>query len=212
MQGERNSLLTKLKEVVSDLFVLKCFCHTFHLVAGHACGALSKTAEELVHDTYNYFKLLPNRQKSFEEFQHFANSEPHKLLKPCQTRWFSISQCVYRILAQWSALELYFTEEDFGMRILQANIIRQALAYPYMKATLEFSSFVLRDLAELNKMFQSDSFQLYLLLPETERVLRMFDANFMKRECMNYKYQRLKIHQIRCNKIKSILVYLLVRH
>lgn len=37
MQGERNSLLTKLKDAVYDLFVVKCFCHTFHLFAGHAC-------------------------------------------------------------------------------------------------------------------------------------------------------------------------------
>lgn len=73
MQGEKNSLLTKLKNTVPDLFVVKCFCHTFHLVASHACEALSKTAEQLIHDIYNYYKLSPNRQKSYEEFQHFAD-------------------------------------------------------------------------------------------------------------------------------------------
>ncbi|KAK4319067.1 hypothetical protein Pmani_009961 [Petrolisthes manimaculis] len=187
MQGERNSLLTKLKDAVPDLFVMKCFCHTFHLVAGHACGALSKTAEEIIHDTYNYFKLSPNRQKSYEEFQHFANCKPHKLLKPCQTRWLSISQCVDRILSQWPALELYFTEEAFGMKNLQSDRILQALKSPYIKATLEFSSFVLGDFAGLNKNFHSNSFQLHLLLPETERVLRMFASNFMKRELIKYK-------------------------
>ena len=192
MQGDKNSLLTKLQDVVPDLFVVKCFCHTFHLVAGHACEALSATAEHLIHDIYNYFKLSPNRQKSYEEFQHFAECDPHKLLKPCQTRWLSISQCVERILAQWSALELYFTAEAHGMKTLQADKILRALKSPYVKATLEFTSFVLGDLVGLNKLFQSNSFKLHMLLPETERVLRMFILNFMKRELVTYKLPALE--------------------
>ncbi|XP_066941049.1 uncharacterized protein [Macrobrachium rosenbergii] len=188
MQGEKNSLLTKLKEAVPDLFVMKCFCHTFHLVAGHACDkALSKTADQLIHDVYNYFKLSPNRQESFEEFQHFVECEPHRLLKPCQTRWLSISQCVDRILEQWSALELYFTGEAIAAKDLPADRILQALKSPYIKATLEFTSFVLGDLVSLNTLFQSNSFKLHMLLPESERVLRMFGSNYMKRESISFK-------------------------
>ena len=56
MQGASNSLLTKIKEKVPDVFVLKCFCHSFHLVACYACKKLSRSAEQLVHDIYNYFK------------------------------------------------------------------------------------------------------------------------------------------------------------
>lgn len=104
MQGQSNSFLTRMKEVVPDLFVLKCFCHSFHLVAEHACAALLRTAEQLIHDVYNYFKNAPNRQKSYEEFQSFVQCEPHKILKPCQTRCLSVAQCVNRILEQWTAL------------------------------------------------------------------------------------------------------------
>ena len=55
MQGQNNSFLTRMKEMVPDLFVLKCFCHSFHLVAEHACAVLSKSSEQLIHDIYNYF-------------------------------------------------------------------------------------------------------------------------------------------------------------
>ena len=36
-------------------------------------------------------------------------------------------------------------------------------------------------LVGLNAMFQSNSFKLHLLLPEVERVIRMFGSNFTKR-------------------------------
>lgn len=68
-----------------------------------------------MHDIYNYFKLSPNRQKSSEEFQHFADCEPHKLLRSCQTKWLSIFQCVDRILTQWSAVEVYFAKKTHGI-------------------------------------------------------------------------------------------------
>ena len=64
MQGQNNSFLTQMKEVVPDIFVLKCFCHSFHLVAEHACASLSKSAEQLIHNVYNFFKNVPNRLKS----------------------------------------------------------------------------------------------------------------------------------------------------
>ena len=111
MQGQNNNFfLTRMKEVVPDIFVLKCFCHSFHLVAEHACTSLLKTAEQLIH-VYNYFKNAPNRLKSYKEFQAFVQCKPHKILKPCQTRWLSVAQCVNCILEQWTALELFFTSE-----------------------------------------------------------------------------------------------------
>jgi hypothetical protein len=140
-------------------------------VAEHACATLSKTANQLIHNVYNYFKLSPNRQKSFEEFQHFVNVEPHKILKPCQTRWLSALQCVQRILEQWSALDLYFISEYTATKSPQAERITNAFKSSYIKATLEFSSYVLGDLNGLNVMFQSNSFYLHRLLQEVEHVV-----------------------------------------
>eukprot|EP00112_Aurelia_sp_Birch-Aquarium-sp1_P014236 Seg306.6 transcript_id=Seg306.6/GoldUCD/mRNA.D3Y31 product="Zinc finger protein 862" protein_id=Seg306.6/GoldUCD/D3Y31 len=179
MQGQNNSLLTRMKAVVPKLFVLKCYCHSFHLVASHACNVLSKTAEQLIHDIYNYFKNSPNRQKSYEEFQHFVECQPHRILKPCQTRWLSVSQCIHRILEQWPALQLFFISEVSEMKSPQAERIVTSLQTPYIKATLEFTDFVLGDLTGLNAMFQSESFKLHRLLHEIERVVKMFCNNFM---------------------------------
>eukprot|EP00794_Sanderia_malayensis_P001634 gene1634-1812_t len=154
MQGRNNSLLTQMKAAVPDLYILKCYCHSFNLVAGHACETLSNTAEQLTHDIYNYFKDSPNRKKIFEEFQHFYDCEPHKILKSCQTRWLSLSQCLTRIISQWPALEYFFTAEIFETKSLQAEKILQHLKLNYIKATFEFIDFVLGDLKGLRVLAQ----------------------------------------------------------
>ncbi|GFO38100.1 proteinral transcription factor ii-i repeat domain-containing protein 2 [Plakobranchus ocellatus] len=43
MQGSKDSVLTCMMEVMPGLFVLKCFCHNFYLVAEHASKYLSAT-------------------------------------------------------------------------------------------------------------------------------------------------------------------------
>lgn len=182
MQGRNNSFLTRMLQKNPDLYVLKCFCHSFHLVASHACQTLAKSAEMLVHDIYNYFKNSPNRKKSFEEFQHFFHCEPHRLLKPCQTRWLSLSQCVARILEQWSAVEMFFTAEAHETKSPHAERVYRAMKCPGIKATIEFMDYVLGDLTGLNTLFQSNEFKLHRLLPEVKRVVRMFCLNFMKRD------------------------------
>lgn len=193
MQGQNNSFLTRMKEMVPDLFVLKCFCHSFHLVAEHACAALSKTADQLVHDVYNYFKNAPNRQMSYEDFQAFVQCEPHKILKPCQTRWLSVAQCVNRILQQWTALELFFVSEAAETKSPTTERILNALRSPYVKATLEFTDYVLGDLTGLNKLFQSDRFKLHRLLPEVERVVRMFSQNFMAKPNRSIEFANINV-------------------
>ncbi|XP_076811997.1 uncharacterized protein LOC143458967 isoform X2 [Clavelina lepadiformis] len=162
MQGGSNSFLTRMLEKIPDIYVLKCYCHSIQLVANHACKKLSKTAEQLVQDIYNYFKNSSSRQESLKEFQHFCKTEPHKMLKMCQTRWLSLQMCTSRIVEQWKPLQLFFTA-------------------PYLRASFEFMNFVLDELTGLNRLFQSNEFQLHNLYPEVVRVMKMFALNFMKR-------------------------------
>ena len=123
MQEKNDSVLTRMKGVAPGLFVVKCYCHTFHLIAEHASKALSKTADQLIHDVYNYFKSSPNRQNSYAEFQSFLELYIQRILKPCQTRWLSVAKCVERILEQWPALELYYVAEADENKLPQADRI-----------------------------------------------------------------------------------------
>ena len=108
--------------------------------------------------------MLIIENKGIIEFQQFVHTDVHKILKPCQTRWLSVSMCVERVLEQWQALELFFTAAEVAEENSpQAERILSALKSPYIKATLEFSEFTPGDLVGLNMLFQSKRFKLHTL-------------------------------------------------
>ena len=109
MFREHNSVASRLKEKILDIFLMRCICHSAHLCASHACEKLRipRTAEEL-RDVYNYYSHSAKCQAEFRAVQTFAELEPHKLLRPCQTRWLSLHACISRVIEQWDVLIQYF--------------------------------------------------------------------------------------------------------
>ena len=71
MFGEHNSVVSRLKEKIPNIFVMRCICHIAHLRASRACEKLPRTAEELMRDVYNYFSHSAERQEQFRVVQHF---------------------------------------------------------------------------------------------------------------------------------------------
>lgn len=86
MMGDHNSLSSRLKTDIPNLFIMKCICHSFNLCASYACITLPRTVEQLARDVYNYFMSGPKRLSELKEFKDFAKVKPHKLLHPSQTR------------------------------------------------------------------------------------------------------------------------------
>ena len=98
MFGEHNSVVSRLKENIPSIFIMRCICHTSHLCASYACEKLPRTPEDLIHGVYNYFSHSAKQQGEFQKFQMFAKIEPHKILKRSQTWWLSLHQCVERLI------------------------------------------------------------------------------------------------------------------
>ena len=86
MFGEHNSIASRLREENPHIFLMKCICHSAHLCASHACEKLPRNVEELLRDIYNYFAHSAKRQSQYAVVQHFIDIEPHKILRPSQTR------------------------------------------------------------------------------------------------------------------------------
>jgi hypothetical protein len=107
MMGIHNSLSTKLKNNIPNLFLMKCTCHSFSLCANYACEKLPESIEQVARDIYTYFQHSFKKQSEFRELQHFVEVKPHKLLQPSHTRWLSLHSVVKRILEQYNALVLY---------------------------------------------------------------------------------------------------------
>ena len=64
---------------------MQFICYSAHLCASHTCEKLPKTAENLLHDVYNYFCHSAKRQCELKEFQYFTETELHKLVCGSQT-------------------------------------------------------------------------------------------------------------------------------
>lgn len=114
MMGNNHSVATLLRDELPDIIIVKCSCHMIHLCASYACLKLPKSLEDLCRNIFTHFNLSSKRQDAFKEFQNFVGVEPHKILSSGQTRWLSLEQCVQRLLEQWDALTLYFTELSFS--------------------------------------------------------------------------------------------------
>ena len=72
MFGQHNSVVTQLKELIPDLFVMKCLCHTAHLCASHACERLPRVIEDLVRDISSHFAHSAKPLGEYKEFQQFT--------------------------------------------------------------------------------------------------------------------------------------------
>ncbi|KAF0694556.1 zinc finger MYM-type protein 1-like [Aphis craccivora] len=131
MFGEHNSVSAKLKEQFPGIFLQKCICHSLHLVASAACKTLPRDCEDLVRDLYvfNYFKASCKRISEFK-FVFICELEPHKMLRPPQTRWLSLGMTVSRIIDQWEALKKYFAKNHKDDRLKMAENIYHRLHDP----------------------------------------------------------------------------------
>lgn len=163
MLGPHHSLSSLLKNDIPRLFIMKCICHSYALCASYACLKLPRGIEDLARDVYSYFSCSPKRQGTFQEFQEFVQAKPHKLLHPCQTRWLSLESVVSRLLEQYNALRLYFTDAVVSERLLACENILQKLNDPTTKLYLQFLEYVLPIFNMLNKQMQSESPQIHIL-------------------------------------------------
>lgn len=163
MMGNNNSFRTKIENESPCVFVMNCICHSAHLVASYACATLPRQAEEFVRDIYSYFNHSAHRLADLAEFQHFTDTEPHKLLHPCQTRWLSLHQRISRLMEQWHALTKYFAYVAREEKVIKAEKLHGLLCNRHFKLVFYFLNFILPKLTEFNLLFQSTAPTLHLL-------------------------------------------------
>ena len=157
MFGQYHSVVTLLKAEIPHLYCIKSLCHSAHLCASHGCEQLPRSVEDLVRKIYSHFSHSAKRLAQYKRFQAFTDTKPHKLLKPAQTRWLSLEQCIVQVLEQWQALEEYFKEASETSRLVSPCTIYAALKNPIVKLYYQFLKFVLPKFTNFNKLLQSES-------------------------------------------------------
>ena len=146
----------------------------------HACEKLPRTAEDLLHDVYNYFCHSAKRQSELKEFQYFTETEPHKLLRASQTRWLSLHSCVIRLIEQWDALLHYFQMAVQRDNLLVTEKILSLMQNPIWKLYYFFLEFVLPKFTGLNLMFQSAKVSIHCLHASFVAIYKEFLSCYLK--------------------------------
>ncbi|XP_038067743.1 uncharacterized protein LOC119737452 [Patiria miniata] len=165
MHGDQDSVKTRLMSVNPHMAAVNRSWHSAALVASQACEVFPGSLEKLVHNVYNYFAHSNKRTAAFKTFQLLTDTEPHKLLKPRQTQWLSLSECITRLLEQWDALLMFMHAQDLSETEsdTQACGILAVMRDPYTKIYLEFLSFALPKILAFNKTLESSGSTIHML-------------------------------------------------
>lgn len=187
MMGSHNSLATKLRNDIPNLFIFKCICHSFHLCASYACMKLPRYVEDVARDVYNYISNNPKRLCEYKEFQQFLHLKPHKLLHQAQTRWLSLHSVVKRILSQYPSLKLYFTSAALNDGLENAKIILDRLTNPLTLLYFEFLDFVLPFFIDLNIEMQSTTVKIHVVYDRIGSLYKEILNCYMKQNYISNK-------------------------
>ena len=200
MVGVHNSVTSRLIAENSEICIIPCICHSIHLAARHACKKLPKYVEKFLHSLHSYFSQSPKRQHILEDAQQFTKVAKRKVLQPSATRWLALSECIKRVLSQWTVLfsvlaEAASEKDDAAVKIFSTfNCL-------YTKAYLQFMEYILSIFTELNKLFQSSKVLIHLLLPECYRLLKKLASNFVQSKYL----KEPNIHKINVNNVDNLL-------
>lgn len=204
MMGKYNSVKTRLEATVKHIFVFGCCCHLMHLCAVGANANIPKYIEELTRDIYSHFAFSTKRRIEFAEYQQFLEIEFHQILRSASTRWLSLevnNHVIYihylnkyfflqaatnRLLEQWDALQLYFTNCSFDAKkdveCIRTEFMVQSLRNPITKSYFLFLSHILKILNGFNTEFQSEKSLIHLVIPRITTIFRTISRSFMKNE------------------------------
>nr|CAI5823731.1 unnamed protein product [Callosobruchus analis] len=178
--GDKTGVKARLREKNSNMFVLGCSCHSFHLAASAACCKLPQWVENFARDIYTYFAHSSKKLGELKVCQVFADTEPHTTLKLSQTRWLSLQAVDSRLVEQWPALILHFTaaamEKDSAY---DTNAILNALNNKCFKLYFYFLTYILKIVNILNLEFQRETPKLYLL-QDRLTTYKTIMSNFIK--------------------------------
>lgn len=105
MVGVQNSVLSRVCEATNNQVIdFGCVSHITNLCANSLVKALHYPVEDLLIDTYYFFRGSSNRREEYKEFQIFTGVDIEEILKHVSTRWLSLEKCVGRTISQWEAL------------------------------------------------------------------------------------------------------------
>ena len=159
MVGKHNSVTALFKQEIQDLVIIKCVCHSLHLCAEKAAETLPRQLEFLVRECHNWFSYSSKRLEKYKKLYEAINGNrsPKKIQGLSGTRWLSRYEAICTILEQWDELKLLFSLAKSEDKCYMAEQLHDIMRRLPFKAFLVFLESELKNITNVNKLFQSDN-------------------------------------------------------
>jgi len=103
-------------------------------------------------------------------------------LRPSDTRWLSLQACVERIIQQWDALQLFFTNAAIVENVHAAEPILLFLSDKKMKCFMLFLNFILPKINTINKFFQRNDVIIHKIKKVLNSLYKQICRLFMQQQ------------------------------
>ena len=156
MVGIHHSVSTYFKDLIPEIVMFKCVCHSLQLAASKAAEAMPAHIDFMVRESYNWFSHSTKRLVEYRQLHKtITNEVPTKLLQLSTTRWMSRYDCIRRIIDQWEPLKLCFQLASSGQeKCYTARQLASMYQDPKNYVFLVFLEGTLKDFSRVNKLFE----------------------------------------------------------
>ena len=196
MVGAHHSVSTFSKQLVPNIVVFKCVCHSLQLAA-----VLPSRVDFLIRESYNWFSHNSKRLYDYRELHmKLTNEVPNKLLQLCATRWMSRYECVKRILDQWKVMQDFFHQTALEEKCYNARQLDCTYQDPKNYAHLIFLQSILKDFSRLNKLFELRDADVVSLGDD----FVLFYQSLLQRIVVPDKLQAVSVKDLLCNELRPL--------
>lgn len=194
--GKNKSLFTLLKDIVPNIQLLKCVCHSFNTCAANACLELTSSLEFLIRESRSWFSYSSLRQLTYKVLFEalYEGKKPPRLAQLSTTRWLSWYSCVKAVLSQWLPLKTHFNIISNGPdKCYTSRILSDMFEDETHLLYLIFLKPILYDVTQVNLVFQSTNVDLSkaysdmksLLVSLIKRILKPLHIRNVLKNCNN---------------------------
>lgn len=186
--GQNHSLYTLLREISPNIQLIKCICHSLNTCSSKASEKIPTHIEFLLRESVSWFSHGPLRRMKYSTMYKTINgdgSKQKKLKKLCATRWLAFYNCISIILDQWLELKTCFVMAAVKEKCESAQILSNMYKDDSNLLYLTFLKPILREVTNVNLLFQSDHADLTKVYGDLKSLLvaaskRIINPNFLR--------------------------------
>lgn len=141
-----------------SLQLVSCDCHSLETIAKNAVQSLPSNLEFMIRETYKCLAESAKWQDDAKELYELLTGDPPlKLFSPTGTCWFVMADCVERILEQFDALKVHFSQAHYVEHQYASQLLQEMYDNENNFLYLSFLKQFLQEIKTVDKIFQMES-------------------------------------------------------